>query len=258
MIPVTLACALALLATPPGPAARDTPTTRRGWEASLGHAYASFSSADWSSWQTTTLALRRRANAGSVALEGIRSARFGATDWAGALDAYARLWSGAYGYWRGQLAPGAEALPRLDLQGELFQDFRGGWEVSAGARSINTGDEVVPIYSASVARFAGRWMLRARGSVVPHAGSTGGAGALLLRRYLGSTMEFVDAGLGAGREVVTVAAGPRVEVRATRSVALHAQKFVLGDLGLTAGVEYATFAGIPDRREVSLGVVARW
>ncbi len=258
MTPFSLACAALLLATPPGPAARDTPAVRRGWEASLGHAYASFTSADWPSWQTTTLSLRQRTSVGSVAVEAIRSERFGAVDGAEAAEAYARLWRGSYGYWRAQLAPGAEALPRIDLQGELFQGFRGGWEVSGGLRSIDAKDDVVSIYSASAARFIGRWMLRARGSVVPHAGSTGGAGALLLRRYLGDTTEFVDATVAAGREVVTVAAGPRVEVRATRSLALHAQKYLLGNVGLSGGVEYATFSGIPDRREISLGLVARW
>ena len=254
---LALACALCV-GRPPAPPASLPADTPAVWEAGLGHALDSFASAAWPDWQTTTLSVRRRFSGGSIAGEGIRGERFGATDWAGALDAYARTWSGGYGYVRAQLAPGADVLPRSDVQAELFHDLRSGWELSAGARRIAARDEAIPVYSASLARFFGRWSLRARGSAVPHAGATGGGGALLLRRDLGSPAAFALVAVSGGREVVTVGSGPRVEVRATRSVSLHLQRFLLGNLGIAGGAEYTRFSGIPDRRGVSLGLLARW
>ncbi len=238
--------------SPPAPAA-DTGAPR--WQASLTGGFESFTSqrTPWWAWDAR---IERRDGHGTLAAEAVLARRFSLTDGGGAADVYQVLWPRAYGNVRVVLAPGARVVPRLDASAELYQGVGAGWELSAGYRRMSYAGGGVDVWAASAAKYAGNWYLRVRGTLVPTAGTVGGALGLLVRRYLASSDDLVDVSASAGKDVVTL--GPALlEVRSTTEAALRVQRFVTPRWGLSATATYASEQGIPTRTGVTIGILRR-
>ncbi len=95
-----------------------------------------------------------------------------------------------------------------------------------------------------------------------HRGAARGRGAgrsatLLVRRFLATPGAFVEAQVGGGREVVTLGAGPLVDVRRSAFVAARVFQRVSGPLWLTAGAGY-TDEEVSPRASATLGLDVRW
>ena len=90
-----------------------------------------------------------------VVVEVGRAWRAGGHDDRLRVEAYPRLWRGAYGYFDVGLAPGAEFLPRSSFHAEVFQRLPAGIEASLGARRMRFAGSAVSLVTASAAAYAG-------------------------------------------------------------------------------------------------------
>jgi YaiO family outer membrane protein len=136
----------------------------------------------------------------------------GRDDHAG-LEAYPRLWKGAYGYLDLSLAPGAESLPSYSFHLELYQTVLTRFEVSLGYRRTAFEGGGVSTLVASGAAYWGAWYPHLRLSLADTGAETAFNWTAGLRRYLSDT-SYVWSGIGRGTRwletgtVEDVLAGP--------------------------------------------------
>jgi YaiO family outer membrane protein len=136
----------------------------------------------------------------------------GRDDHAG-LEAYPRLWKGAYGYLDLSLAPGAESLPASSFHLELYQTVLTRFEVSLGYRRTAFEGGGVSTLVASGAAYWGAWYPHLRLSFADAGAGTAFNWTAGLRRYLSDT-SYVWGGFGRGTRsletgtVEDVLAGP--------------------------------------------------
>lgn len=230
------------------------------WLAAATYARDRFAAqpAPLSDWESLLLSAQLRVPRGALALEAIRVRRFDLTDAAVAIDAYAALTARSYGNLRVQLAPDADVLPAVDIAGELFHGFAGSWETSLSARWLDFAAGAVDLYGVALAHYAGAWYVRGRVTIVPANDGAGVLGVALVRRYRADdSANFVELSAGAGEEVVTIAAGPVTELRATRFAQLRAQHFITRAAGLSGALGYHDLELFPNRYGVSVGVLLR-
>ena len=257
------ALALAALAAAglPVPTAAQAPS--RPWTARVGYERDLIDSTapQWTDWQRWSVGVMRGFEGGSVAVELMRSRRFGLDDDAAALDLYLDLASRTYVNARAQIAPDARVSAEGDYRVELYQGFGTGWEGSAGARLLSIGGRDVRVFGASLARYLPGWYLRARADLNPsfdHAALLASAAA---RRYLTGPEGFVELAAGTGEEVVEVAPGDDgadADIRGSRFVALRAELFPHQRFGLSAGLSYNGLDDLPSRVGVGLSGIARF
>jgi len=195
---------------------------------------------------------------GALGLELFRAERFGLRDLGGSLDGYLELWERAYANVRVRVTPGADVLPGIDLRGELFQAWPGGWEVSGSGWWMDFPEHDAGVVGVGIARYLGSWYFRETVTLGTLAGESALSTSFLARRYLDPPREYLEVSGGVGREVVVLGAGPTVDVRDTRFLRGGLQKFLTRSWGLSAALQYHRFQGTPSRRGGSLGVLARF
>lgn len=166
------------------------------WALSVGAARTSAGSASASD---NSLTLRRYTDWGSIALERMSVRRFDRVDQAWALDAYPRLWSGAYANVRYQTSDRVELYPNRSWRVELFQNIGGGWELAASHDELGFGSGV-RIQGVAVGRYWGDFFARWRHQTVKSDSSSGRGNRLLVRYYYqGDADHYVEANASQGR-----------------------------------------------------------
>lgn len=136
---------------------------------------------------------------GSIALEQLRLRRFGEQDQAWALDAYPRLWSGAYANLRYQRAGTPDLYPARSWRAELYQNVGGGWEVSASRDALDFSS-TVRIDGVSLGKYWGNFYARWRHQQVRSDGSAGHGNRFVLRYYYrGDADHYLEANASQGR-----------------------------------------------------------
>jgi YaiO family outer membrane protein len=113
------------------------------------------------------------------------------------LEAYPRLWKGAYGYLDLSLAPKAELVPSSSFHLEIYQSLLTRFEVSLGARTTGFTGGHVSMAVASGAAYLGAWYPHVR---LFWAGAEAGASFTWtagLRRYFTDT-SYVWGSFGRG------------------------------------------------------------
>lgn len=146
-----------------------------------------------------SLSLRHYGELGSIALERLGLRRFGFDDNAWAVDAYPRLWQGAYANLRYQHAGSPELFPKRAWRAELYQNISGGWELAASRDFLGFGSGV-RIDGVSVGKYWGDFFARWRHQQV-HSDSSSGRGDRFFVRYyyLGDADHYVEAKASRGR-----------------------------------------------------------
>jgi YaiO family outer membrane protein len=174
--------------------------------AHAGYSWASGVSASWTEpaagprWNDQAISLRHYGERGSIAVETLRARRFGEHDDAWALDAYTRLWQGAYANLRYQRAPAARLFPRNAGRAEIYQAFGSGWEASASDDVLAFPSTRVSIYGVSLGKYIGNYyvVLRHQNIVSPDSHSSGDR--LLARYYYeGDADHYLEASANRGR-----------------------------------------------------------
>jgi YaiO family outer membrane protein len=249
-----LAFALPARAQPADTLARAAPSAE--WRAGLLGTYEGVGN-DQADWHTAGVSLGRKAAGVSWNAELLRARRFGQTDAAGVADLYADLRPGTYGNLRVQAAPGATVLPGLDVSAGLYTSVARVWEAGAAYRVLRFEDARVRLITLSRGRYAGPFFVQARATGVPRGTGLDASGALLVRRYYGGADDFAEVLAGGGREVVTLGAGPRFDVRRTAFVAARVQRRLRGPFVLTGGAGYVDDAVFP-RWHATAGAGLRW
>ena len=145
------------------------------------------------------LTLRHYTPWGSIALEQLRLHRFGGWDQAWALDAYPRLWSGAYANLRYQRAASPDLYPARSWRAELYQNVGGGWEVSASRDALDFSS-AVRIDGVSLGKYWGNFYARWRHQQVRSDNSSGRGNRFVLRYYYrGDADHYLEANASRGR-----------------------------------------------------------
>ena len=245
-------------AAPSGGAPSDT--VPRAWFVGLWYEREFISSGlpGWSDWSGIRVTAMRNLPKGALGVEVFRAERFGLGDSGGSLDGYLELWERAYANLRLRVTPGADILPGVDLRGELFQAWPGGWEVSGSGWWMDFPEHDAWVVGGGVARYVGSWYLRETVTLGSLAGESALSTSFLARRYLDPPQEYLELAGGVGKEVVVLGVGPTADVRDTRFVRAGLQKLFTRSWGLAGAIQYSRFEGTPSRRGGSLGILARF
>lgn len=168
------------------------------------HTWAiSVSAAHASSGQTrahdNSVSLRHYADWGSIALERLGVSRFGERDQAYAVDAYPRLWQGAYANVRYQRAPSADLYPATSWRAELYQNVGNGWELAASRDVLGFGTGV-RIDGLSAGKYWGNFFARWRHQQVSSDSSSSQGDRFFVRYYYeGDATHYLELNASRGR-----------------------------------------------------------
>lgn len=170
-----------------------------------GYSWAATLSAGWTDaganprWNDQTASVRHYTPAGSVAVETLRAARFGRHDAAWAVDAYTRLWAGAYANLRYQHSASGGLFPANAGRVEVWQALGKGWEASLSDDVLGF-DSRVNIYGASLARYVGNFYVQLRHQNIVSQGSHSTGERLLARwYYAGDADNYLELSANSGR-----------------------------------------------------------
>jgi YaiO family outer membrane protein len=219
----------------------------------MGHSEASASVA-----RDNHVSLRHYTEWGSVAFERLGLSRFGDTDQAWAVDAYPRLWSGAYANVRYQIANTPELYPARSWRAELYQNIGGGWELAASHDFLGFGSGV-RIHGVSVGKYWGNFFARWRHQQVSSDSSAGSGDRFMVRYYYqGDANHYVELNASNGRSDDFQSSLIQQSRSDSRGVVWY--HFVTQDWGfkLSASESNDSSAYNSKARNVGLGLTRRW
>ena len=166
------------------------------WSLSAGESQTRNASSDA---REQSVSLRRYTDYGSIALERLELRRFGLQDVAWALDAYPRLWTGAYANVRLQNTSSPQLYPRKAWRAELYQNVGGGWELAVSHDRLGF-DSNVRIDGVSVGRYWGNFFARWRHQSVRSDVSSGQGDRFFVRYYYeGDPDHYLEVNASSGR-----------------------------------------------------------
>lgn len=113
------------------------------------------------------------------------------------LEAYPRLWKGAYGYLDLSLAPGAEYIPTSSVRAEIYQALLTRYEVSLGFQRTGSTAGTASMAVASAAAYWGAWYPNVRVLWADAGAGTAFTWMAGLRRYFAGA-SYAWAGFGRG------------------------------------------------------------
>lgn len=241
--------------TPPPELLRD-PIAANGstWLLSVGEAQTRNTTGNA---QERTLSLRRYGALGSIALEQLTLRRFGIDDVAYAIDAYPRLWTGAYANVRLQSAASPQLYPRDAWRIELYQSLGDGWEIAASRDELGFNSRV-RIDGLSLGRYWGNFFARWRRQQVSSDVSSGDGDRVFVRYYYrGEADHYMELNATRGRsdDFSTAVLQPA----RTDSQGLVWYHFVTRDWGLRAAWSESRSSSTDNREHnLGLGLMARW
>lgn len=146
-----------------------------------------------------SLTLRHYTTWGSIAVERLGLRRWGDADQAWALDAYPRLWQGAYANVRYQRSNQADLFPLTSWRAELYQNVGGGWELAASRDHLGF-NSAVTIDGLSAGKYWGNFFARWRHQRVSTDTSAGQGDRFFVRYYYeGDADHYVEGNVSRGR-----------------------------------------------------------
>jgi YaiO family outer membrane protein len=146
-----------------------------------------------------SVALRHYTELGSIAIERLGQERFDYSDQAWAIDAYPRLWQGAYANLRYQRTASPDLYPSRAWRAELYQNVGGGWELAVSRDFLGFGSGV-RIDGVSAGHYWGNFFARWRHQQVKSDRSSGQGDRFLVRYYYeGDADHYLEANVSSGR-----------------------------------------------------------
>ncbi len=219
----------------------------------LGHISAGSASA-----HENSLTLRRYTDWGSIAVERLALRRWGASDQAWAIDAYPRLWSGAYANVRYQASERADLYPNRSWRFELFQNIGSGWELAASHDELGFGNGV-KIEGVALGKYWGNFFLRWRHQEVKSDTSSGKGDRVFLRYYYeGDADHYVEVNLSQGRSDDFASALLQTSRSDSRGVAWYHFVDKAWGFKLSTSESRDTSAFNSRARDASASLIRRW
>lgn len=205
-----------------------------------------------------SVSVRHYTEAGSIALERLSVQRFGEQDIAWAVDAYPRLWSGAYANVRYQRAASPDWFPGHSWRAELYQSLGQGWEGAISHDRLAFSSSV-KIDGLALAKYWGNFYARWRHQWVNTDSSSGQGDRLTFRHYYkGDADHYVELYRSRGRGLDQ----GETEVSGTGSQAygLSWTHFVARNWGIKVSASRSRDSGVYGERErdLSAGLTFRW
>ena len=237
--------------------AADEAIARQGYQWALsGGLYRT--DAGSASANENSLSLRRYGELGSIAIERLGLRRFGHADQAVAVDAYPRLWRGAYANLRYQRTDAPELYPAHSWRAELYQNVGGGWELAVSRDVLGFGSGV-RIDGVSAGKYWGNFFARWRHQQVKSDSSSGSGDRLFVRYYYeGDADHYVEANVSRGRSDDFSSA--LIQSSRSDSRGLVWYHFVTRDWGfkLSASESNDSSGSGSKARDLGIGLTRRW
>jgi len=155
----------------------------RPWSVGLSYANDSFSD-NRDGWHEYAATLTRLTPRGSVILRTTEARRFGFDDRLFELELYPRIRSGTYAFLGIGAAPDSTLYPSHRVAFDLYQSVGAGFEVSGGFRRLGF-DVPITIYTGTISKYIGNWMLTGKMFHVP------GDGELNSSSYHGGFRRYI-------------------------------------------------------------------
>ena len=239
----------------PEPLGNSPASGGHNWSVSAGESRTVAAAGDA---REQSVALRRYTDLGSIAVERLQLQRFGMQDVAYAVDAYPRLWNGAYANVRVQSASAHQLYPRNAWRAELYQNVGSGWELAASHDELGF-DSHVRIEGVSVGRYWGNFFARWRRQSVRTDVSSGQGDRLFVRYYYeGDADHYLEANASRGRSADFSTAVIQPSRSDSRGLVLY--HFVTRDWGFKLSWSQAKDSSISGatERNAGLGLMYRW
>jgi YaiO family outer membrane protein len=166
------------------------------YKARVEYSYEAFDKS-FEPWHTVTVSLSRTMPFGSLIGRVNSAKRFGSSAMQFEMDAYTRLRKGSYAYLNAGFSDSA-IFPRARFGAEVYQKLPGGFDASIGFRRLHfPGDEVM-IYTGSVGKYIGNYLLQFHPFITPGKPGTAFSGNFMVRRYFADSDNYASLTLGAG------------------------------------------------------------
>jgi len=203
-----------------------------------------------------SLTLRHYTELGSIAIERLGQERFGYSDQAWAVDAYPRLWQGAYANLRYQRTTSPDLYPSRAWRAELYQNVGGGWELAASRDFLGFGSGV-RIDGVSAGKYWGNFFARWRHQQVRSDSSSGRGDRFFVRYYYeGDADHYVEANVSRGRSD-DFSTGLILPSRSD-SRGLVWYHFVSRDWGFKLGASRSSDSAGARAHDAGVSLVRRW
>ena len=148
-------------------------------------------------WQRMYLEYRRFAKKGTYIGRLNVGSRFGLTDYEGEIDLWPVFSDSWYGYFNAGLS-GGDLFPEFKVSGEMYRVSPGGFEASAGLRFLKFSTDDVLIFTGSINKYAGNWLLIARPFFTPQDSGVSASLNVTARRYFDRPENFASLIAGFG------------------------------------------------------------
>ena len=197
----------------------DLGDSLRKWTASFDHSTEWFSDGR-TPWNEEQVQLSRDTGMGSLIARFDRAGRFGLSSQMVEIDAYPHFRRGTYAYLSAGYSPDANLYPQTRFAADLYQSLGHGFEASGGIRQLHFGGNI-RIYTASLTKYYGDWMFTGRTFLTPDVVGTSRSGQFQVRRYLGSSTDFVSLRVGYGSSPTEVTSITDIQILNSSSVAVE-------------------------------------
>lgn len=154
-------------------------------------------------WQEDQVQLIRDTPVGSIIGRFSRANRFSLNSQMVEIDAYPHFRKGTYAYLNVGYSPDANLYPEYRFGGDLYQSLGLGFEGSVGMRQLHFAGNV-RIYTPALTKYYGNWMVTTRAFLTPDVVGTSHSMQFLVRRYLGSSVNYLSVRAGFGSSPVEV------------------------------------------------------
>ena len=175
---------------------RGSPQNPFRWQVRAGSSYERFSDRRVA-WQESHVSVSRATPVGPVIVTGARAKRFGLSDTQVEIEMYPKLARGTYAYVTVAHAASPVLYPNYRVGADLNQSLGAGFEGAVGFRRLAFGRGVY-VYSGSLSKYHGRWLLMGRVSLTPESGRTSRSYLGSVRRYVGDSGTHLGARYGQG------------------------------------------------------------
>jgi YaiO family outer membrane protein len=155
-------------------------------------------SQDFASWNWFSLEYTHHFDWGALLGRANWAERYGQSAWQYEIDAYPKLWKGAYLYLNAGWAEQG-FFPTQKYAAEIYWSLPKAFEASVGVRWMKFEPTEVWIYTGSIGWYRGNWYMAFRPYVSNKPGDTSVSASFMARRYMATKDDYWTLRVGGGQ-----------------------------------------------------------
>lgn len=200
----------------------------------------------WNFWE---FQLSRQLKFGSVIGRIQHADRFGSDGVQFNMDAYPTLFKGLYAYISGGYSE-ASIYPRYRFGLSLYKSLPASMELEGGIRYLEFSTSQTTIYTASLTKYWGSYMLTGRTYFVPSSGGNSQSGNIMVRRYFGDAETYLGISGGYGSASTDIQFAEDIRTLNSSSLSIESQYPVSKriNIGGNAGYDSEEFSNFRRNR----------